>query len=96
MITALTHDPLQAVLVEISCKERELGFAAQSLLESDDQLRRLVGAIDSAASGSQGAIKPVEMARLVDSALSLNVRLRDQAKNLELQLSMLKSRAKRG
>lgn len=68
----------------------EHGRAEDALLESDAQLRSLMGLIDVAKSPN-ATISPTDCARLVDAALSLNKSLREREERLA-QLARVASR----
>lgn len=60
----------------------EHGRAEDALLESDAQLRSLMGLIDAAKS-PEGNISPTDCAKLVDAALALNKSLREREDRLK-------------
>lgn len=68
----------------------EHGRAEDALLESDAQLRSLMGLIDVAKS-PEGNISPTDCAKLVDAALALNKSLREREERLS-QLARVASR----
>ena len=66
---------------DVDQSARELEYAEAAVLESDDQIRRLVGTVDGARN-ADAHLKPADVEKLVRTALELNAHLRDRADKL--------------